>query len=198
MGSKREVNAALLVPNPELSLEDGAINANGWNSDDEDGWGRQMLKAVCTTYKIPMDKPWRQLTQAQRDLIMHGTGGERVRMNYTNRMGERRNYDVTFEGIVQNLMRRYRESTSDYIKQTIEEVMSLNECDTCHGKRLKDDVLCVRIAKENIADVSDMSIGKALVWINGLGIDEDVTQDARRKTNGIVRPTIFRRSQRSR
>jgi excinuclease ABC subunit A len=94
-------------------------------------------------------------------------------MNYTNRMGERRNYDITFEGIVQNLMRRYRESTSEYIKQTIEEVMSLRECESCHGKRLKDDVLCVRIVDKNIADVSDLSIGKALAWINGLGIDED-------------------------
>jgi excinuclease ABC subunit A len=173
LGSKREVDPALLVPNPDLSLEDGAVNANGWNSDDEEGWGRQMLKAVCTSYKIPMNVPWRKLSQAQRDLIMHGTGGERVRMNYTNRMGERRQYDVTFEGVVQNLMRRYRESTSDYVKQTIEEVMSFNACDTCHGKRLKDEVLAVKIAEVNIADVSDMSIGRALQWINSLGIDDE-------------------------
>jgi excinuclease ABC subunit A len=173
LGSRREIDPALIVPNPDLSIEDGAIDANGWNSNDEDGWGQTMLRAVCNAYRIPMDKPWRQLSEAQRTVLMYGTNGERIRMSYVNRMGERRNYDIAFEGVVHNLMRRYRESSSDYIKQTIEEVMTFRECDTCHGKRLKPEVLCVKIADQNIADVSDMSIGKALVWIRSLGIEDD-------------------------
>lgn len=173
LGSRREIDPALIVPNPELSIEDGAIDANGWNSNDEDGWGQTMLRAVCNAYRIPMDKPWRQLSEAQRTVLLYGTNGERIRMTYVNRMGERRNYDIAFEGVVHNLMRRYRESSSDYIKQTIEEVMTFRECDVCHGKRLKPEVLCVKIADQNIADVSDLSIGKALLWIRSLGIEED-------------------------
>ncbi|MCS6846222.1 MAG: excinuclease ABC subunit UvrA [Anaerolineae bacterium] len=172
LGSKREIDPALIVPNPDLSLEEGAINANGWNSDDEESWGRQMLRAVCKAYDIPMHKPWRQLSPAQRDLILYGAGGERVRVNYVNRLGERRQYDVSFEGVIPNLMRRYRESTSDYIKQSIEEVMTFRTCEACGGKRLKEDVLCVKVAGKNIAEVTDMSISEALAWIDSLGIDE--------------------------
>ncbi len=173
LGSKREIDAARVVPNIDLSLEDGAINASGWNSDDDDSWGRQVLQAVCTAYKIPMGKPWRQLTAAQRNLILHGTSGERVKMNYVNRMGERRQYDIAFEGVLSNLMRRYRESTSDYIKQVIEEQMTFKTCETCNGARLKPEVLAVRIASKNIAEVGDLGIGDALQWVNSLGIHDD-------------------------
>ncbi len=172
LGSKREIDPALIVPNPDLSLEEGAINASGWNSDDDESWGRQMLRAVCKAYDIPMNKPWRQLSPAQRDLILYGAGGERVRVNYVNRLGERRQYDVSFEGVIPNLMRRHRESTSDYIKQSIEEVMTFRSCEACGGKRLKEDVLCVKVASKNIAEVTDMSISEALAWIDSLGIDE--------------------------
>ncbi|MFN4294631.1 MAG: excinuclease ABC subunit UvrA [Thermoflexales bacterium] len=172
LGSKREIDPALIVPNPDLSLEEGAINASGWNSDDDESWGRQMLRAVCKAYDIPMHKPWRQLSPAQRDLILYGAGGERVRVNYVNRLGERRQYDVSFEGVIPNLMRRYRESTSDYIKQSIEEVMTFRTCEACGGKRLKEDVLCVKVAGKNIAEVTDMSIREALAWVDSLGIDE--------------------------
>ncbi len=173
LGSRREIDPALIVPNPDLTIEEGAIDANGWNSTDEDGWGQTMLRAVCNAYRIPMDKPWWQLSEAQRTVLMYGTNGERVRMSYVNRMGERRNYDIAFEGVVNNLMRRHRESGSDHIKQAIEEVMTYRECETCHGKRLRPEVLCVKIADQNIADVGDMSIGKALAWIHSLGIEED-------------------------
>lgn len=172
LGSKREIDPALVVPNPDLSLDEGAINASGWNSDDDESWGRQMLRAVCKAYDIPMNKPWRLLSPAQRDLILYGTGGERVRVNYVNRLGERRQYDVSFEGVIPNLMRRYRESTSDYIKQSIEEVMTFRTCEACGGKRLKEEVLCVKVAGKNIAEVTDMSIAEALAWIDSLGIDE--------------------------
>ncbi len=184
LGSKREIDPALIVPNPDLSLEEGAINASGWNSDDE-SWGRQMLYAVCKAYDIPMNKPWRQLSPSQRDLILYGTGGERVRVHYTNRMGERRQYDVSFEGVIPNLMRRYRESASDYIKQVIEEVMTFRTCEACGGKRLKEEVLCVRVAGKNIAEVTDMSIAEALAWVESLGIDDE---GERAKQNGKPSP----------
>ncbi|MCS7055236.1 MAG: excinuclease ABC subunit UvrA [Thermoflexales bacterium] len=183
LGSKREIDPALVVPNPDLSLEEGAINASGWNSDDDESWGRQMLRAVCKAYDIPMDKPWRQLSQAQRDLILYGAGGERVRVSYVNRLGERRQYDVSFEGVIPNLMRRYRESTSDYIKQSIEEVMTFRPCEACGGKRLREEVLCVKVAGKNIAEVTDMSIREALAWVDSLGIKDDAPQGAQHPAN---------------
>ncbi len=180
LGSKREIDAARVVPNTELSLNEGAINASGWNNDDDESWGKQMLLAVCTAYKIPMDAPWKKLTQAQRNLILHGTGGERVRMNYTNRMGERRQYDIQFEGVLTNLMRRYRETSSEYMRTVIEELMTLRPCEACHGKRLKPEVLAVRVAGRNIAEVADLGIGEALAWVDSLGITDEAPAGARR------------------
>jgi excinuclease ABC subunit A len=173
LGSKREIDAARVIPNPELSLNDNAINASGWNNDDDESWGKQMLLAVCTAFKIPMDAPWKKLTQAQKNVILHGTSGERVKMNYVNRMGERRQYDIQFEGVLTNLMRRYRETSSEYMRQLIEELMTLRPCDTCGGKRLKPEVLAVRIADKNIAEVGDLGIGEALTWVDALGISDD-------------------------
>jgi excinuclease ABC subunit A len=180
LGSKREIDAARVVPNIELSLNDNAINASGWNNDDDESWGKQMLLAVCTAFKIPMDAPWKKLTQAQRNVILNGTGGERVKMNYTNRMGERRQYDIQFEGVLTNLMRRYRETSSEYMRQLIEEMMTLRPCDTCHGKRLKPEVLAVRVANSNIAEVADLGIGDALAWVDSLGISDEAPETAKR------------------
>jgi len=187
LGSKMEIDAALIVPNGDLSLNDGAINASGWNSSsgngDDEGWTRQMLTSVCKGYDIPMDKPWKKLSQAQREVILYGTNGERVKLNYVNRMGEKRSFDVNFEGVINNLMRRHRETNSDYIKQSIEELMSYRECPVCKGKRLREEVLCVRIAHKNIIDVSDMNIGEALRWIEEL-MPEQTTDNKRSSVVG--------------
>jgi excinuclease ABC subunit A len=173
LGAHREIDPARVVPNPELSLEDGAIHASGWNSDDDESWGRQVLQAVCAAHRIPLDVPWRRLTSTQRDAILHGAGGERYPVTYVNRQGERRRYEVQFEGVISNLMRRYRESGSDFIKHSIEEMMTFRTCDACGGRRLKPEVLAVRIAGVGIADVADMSIGDALAWVDSLGIHAD-------------------------
>jgi excinuclease ABC subunit A len=100
-------------------------------------------------------------------------------MNYTNRMGERRQYDIKFEGILNNLMRRYSETSSEYMRQLIEELMTLRPCDACGGRRLKPEVLAVRVADRNIAEVSDLGIGDALAWVDGLGISEDTAEGGR-------------------
>jgi excinuclease ABC subunit A len=194
LGSKREIDPARVVPNIELSLDDGAINASGWNSaGDDESWGSQILQNVCAKYKIPMNVPWRKLTTAQRDVILHGTGGERVKITYTNRMGETRQYDVNFEGVVHNLMRRYKESSSEYIRQTIEEQMTFKVCETCNGKRLKPEVLAVRIADRSIADVSDYSIGDALAWVESLGINDEASRkpaDSAKKNAPVQAPAV--------
>jgi excinuclease ABC subunit A len=173
LGSRREIDPARMIPNPDLTLDDGAINAGGWNSDDDESWGRQVLQAVCAAHKIPLNLPWRKLTSAQRDTILHGARGDRYPITYVNRQGERRRYEVQFAGVIANLMRRYRESSSEYVKHAIEELMTFHTCETCGGKRLKPEMLAVRIASTSIADVGDMSIGDALAWIDSLGIHSD-------------------------
>jgi excinuclease ABC subunit A len=197
LGNKREIDPALVVPNPDLSLEEGAINAIGWNSDNDEAWGWQILRAACKAYGIPMDKPWRTLSKAQRDLILYGSGdGHRLRLHYVNRLGERRQYDVTFEGMIPNLARRYRESTSDYVKQSIEAVMSFRTCEACGGKRLKEEVLCVKVAGKNIAEVTDMSITQALAWVDSLGVlDEAKPADPRQNGHAPASPLSAREKQ---
>ncbi len=170
LGSKREFDPALIVPNPEMTIDEGAIAS--MTSSDEDGYYAQLMANVCRNYKIPMDTPWKQISKAAREVLMNGTGEERIKMEYRNRAGIQHNYEIVWEGVLKNMARRYRDSSSDYVRNKLEEYMSHRLCPTCLGKRLKDDVLCVRVAGSNIAEVGERSIGKALAWVNGLGIDD--------------------------
>jgi excinuclease ABC subunit A len=167
LGSKMEIDPSLVIPNTELSIDEGAIAALQWSSDDSNYYS-QLLSAVCHQYNIPMDKPWRKLSEAQRQIILFGTGNERVRVEYRNRMGDRRVFDSAFEGVIPNLTRRYRDNTSEWTREQIEEYMTYRVCPTCQGKRLKPEVLAVRVGELNIAQVADMSIGKALAWVKAL------------------------------
>ena len=166
LGSRMEIDPALVVPNTDLSLDDGAIAVMEW-SDDENYYG-QLLSATCEAYNIPTDKPWSKLSEAQRQIILYGAGSEEVKVQYRSRLGDQRLFSTRFEGIVPNLMRRYRESSSDYVRNKIEEFMTYRECPTCHGKRLRPEVLAVRVCGRNIAEVADMSIRQALAWVNAL------------------------------
>ncbi|MEO6062625.1 MAG: excinuclease ABC subunit UvrA [Thermoflexales bacterium] len=170
LGSKQEFDPALIVPNTEMSIEDGAIAP--MTSSDDDGYYVQLMGNICRHYKIPIDTPWKQLSKAAREVLMNGTGEDRLRMEYRNRAGIHHTYEIVWEGVLKNLSRRYRDSTSDYVRNKLEEYMSHRLCPTCLGKRLKDDVLCVRVAGKNIAEVGDLSIGNALAWVNSLGIDD--------------------------
>ncbi len=166
LGSKMEIDPALVVPNTDLSLDDGAIAVMEW-SDDENYYG-QLLSAVCQAYHIPTNKPWSKLSQAQRQIILYGTGDEQVKVQYRSRLGDQRLFSTRFEGVLPNLMRRYRESSSDYIRNKIEDFMTYRECPACHGRRLRPEVLAVRVAGKNIAEVADMSVKQALAWVNAL------------------------------
>ncbi len=163
LGSKMEIDPSLVVPNADLSLDDGAIAVMEW-SDEENYYG-QLLGATCKAYKIPTDKPWSKLSEDQRQVILHGAGDEHVSVEYRNRLGDQRQFSTRFEGVIPNLMRRYRESSSDYTRSKIEEFMTYRECPTCRGRRLRPEVLAVRVGGRNIAEVADMSIKQALEWV---------------------------------
>jgi len=166
LGTRMELDPALLVPNEELSLEEGAIE--GWNTDQKDGYYWQLLEATARHFRIPLDRPWRELTEAQKHILLYGSGHERIRIRYQSRDGARREYETTFEGVIPNLRRRYEESTSDYVRAQIEEYMTYRPCPTCQGKRLRPEALAVTVAGVNIAEVTSWPVVKTLQWVKEL------------------------------
>jgi excinuclease ABC subunit A len=195
LGSKQEFDPALIIPNPDLSVEEGAIVP--FQSADDEGYYVQLIHNVCRHFHIPLNTAWNKLREEQRNALLYGTpqgaalvGNEtRIKMQYVNRAGENRTWDVTWEGVLNNMMRRYRDSSSDYVRQKLEEYMTHRECPACGGKRLKDWILAVRIASKNIHEVCSMSIRQALDWVNGLGLDQ--TQIALPSATNIVAPPML-------
>ncbi len=160
LGTKLAIDPDLVVPNPDLSLRDGAIQP--WQSSGKDnGYYSQLLQAVAEHYDIPLDVPVRELSRSQLHLILHGSGQERIPVRYRNREGRRWQYETTFEGVIPNLWRRYSETTSDYVQHKISGYMTHNPCSACQGKRLRPEALAITVAGKNIAEVTVMSVAEA-------------------------------------
>jgi excinuclease ABC subunit A len=168
LGFRLELDPDLIVPNPDLSLADGAIDSNGWNFESSDSWGGNVMRSVAQAYGFSMDTPWRDLTEDQRRVILYGTAGQRVRTHYTNSRGERREFMANYEGIINNLQRRYRETDSDYIREKIESYMSKIPCNTCGGKRLRPEALAVTVADKSIYDISLLPVMELVEWVESL------------------------------
>src|SRR5918992_2635986 len=131
-------------------------------------WYEAVVQAVAERYEISLDTPWNELTDAQRDLFLYGTKGERIYINYRNSMGRRRSYMLAFEGIVPNLQRRYKETDSSTIRERIEEYMSFRPCPECKGARLKPEVLAVTVGGVNIHEFTRMSVTRSLAFLDEL------------------------------
>ncbi|WDM21594.1 excinuclease ABC subunit UvrA [Paenibacillus polymyxa] len=169
LGVKMVVDPDLLIPDPEKSVEDGAFQA--W-SGGTSTYYPQFLQSVCEHYGIPQDIPVSQLTTEQMNLILHGTGEQKIRFRYENDFGQRKEAYVTFEGIIPNLERRYRDTASEGIREFIEGFMSAKPCSTCKGHRLKKESLSVTIQERNIAYVTALSIGEASNFFHTLELSE--------------------------
>jgi excinuclease ABC subunit A len=169
LGVKMVVDPDLLIPDPEKSVEDGAFQA--W-SGGTSTYYPQFLQSVCEHYGIPQDIPVSQLTTEQMNLILHGTGEQKIRFRYENDFGQRKEAYVTFEGIIPNLERRYRDTASEGIREFIEGFMSAKPCNTCKGHRLKKESLSVTIQERNIAYVTALSIGEASNFFHTLELSE--------------------------
>jgi len=167
LGTRLEIDPELVVPNPDQSIEDGAIQA--WNIQDRDGYQWHMLKAVCDHYSISTEVPWRELNQAQQHVILYGSGDERIRVRYVRRGGGGFRSDlIRFEGIIPNLQRRYRETDSDYIRSKIEEFMTRLPCAVCGGARLRPEALAVTVAGKSISEIASWPVNRLLDWIDEL------------------------------
>ena len=170
LGAKLEIDPDRVI-DPDRSLSDGALIAMEWsNVREESGTGYywQMLEAMAHHYRIDMNKPFGQLPEEHKQLVLRGTRGERVRVHYRNRDGRTANFDAAFEGIIGNLERRYRETNSDYIRSKISEYMTDRPCPTCGGKRLRPEALAVTVGDVNILDVTEWPINKSLAWAEKL------------------------------
>lgn len=167
LGFRLEFDPALVIPNPDLSMAEGVIDANGWNTD-EDSWTSTMLRAVCNAYDIDYEAPWRTLSQQQQDVLLYGTRGKKVKMYYRNRFGQEKHYTTAFEGILNNLQRRHRETTSDYMRAKLEEYMTQVACTTCQGKRLRPEALAVTVAGRAINEITILPVSDLLGWVGGL------------------------------
>ncbi|MFN8448670.1 MAG: excinuclease ABC subunit UvrA [Anaerolineae bacterium] len=168
LGFRLELDRDLVVPNPDVSIVQGAIDSNGWNAEDPNSWGGNIIRSVAEAYHIPIDKPWRDLTREQQDVFLYGTGGRKFRVRYVNSNGDAREYMTSFEGIINNLQRRYRETDSDYIREKIESLMSQIPCSTCGGKRLRPEALAVTVAESHINEVVALPVTRLVGWVADL------------------------------
>jgi excinuclease ABC subunit A len=169
LGAKMIVDPDLLVPNPSMTIEEGAFEA--W-AGSTSNYYPQFLAAVCEHYDIPRDVPVAELSADHMKKILYGTGGEKVKFRYENDFGLSKEALVPFEGIVRNLERRYRETASDGIREHIEQYMSAKPCQGCKGQRLKRETLAVTVGNKNIAYVTNLSIGDAADFFGGLDLTE--------------------------
>ena len=176
LGSQMEIDPDLVVPDPSLSIGEGAILP--W-SNGHSNYYEQITQAIAERYEIDLDTPWEDLDEDHRELFLHGTEGDRIYVSYRNRMGRRRSYMTTFEGIVPNLERRYRETDSDHQRQRIEEYMSVRPCPACKGARLRPESLAVLVAGASIDEFTKLSARRALEWLDGVSLSEQERAIAR-------------------
>jgi excinuclease ABC subunit A len=180
LGGRLEINPDLLIPDPDLSLNDGAIVASEWHGPREEGSGYywQTLEAVADHYHIDLDAPVRSLSKEQLDYILYGTQGREVTVHYENRDGRKATFRTPFEGVIGNLERRYNDTNSDYMRERIAEFMTENVCPTCGGARLRQEALAVTIDGINIVEVTQWPVIRSLEWARHLSA-EDTPLNAR-------------------
>ncbi|HUK97300.1 MAG TPA: excinuclease ABC subunit UvrA, partial [Gaiellaceae bacterium] len=169
LGAQQEIDPDLLVPDPTLSIDDGALVP--WAVGGS-GFYEAVIQAIADRYEIPTDVPWEELTDEQQERFLAGTDGDKVYVQYRNRMGRRRSYMIAFEGIVNSLERRYRETDSSSQRERIEEYMSFRPCPVCKGARLKPEVLAVTVGEKNIHEFTRQSVSRALEFLSELGLTE--------------------------
>lgn len=171
LGSLMKIDPALIVPNEELSLKKGAINATGWQSSNASSIAGMYLAALGEKYGFSLDAPFKELSAEAKKVILYGTGSERIHVEYHKEFGEG-SYDSPFEGVIPNLERRYRETQSDFMKREIEEYMANIPCPDCNGKRLKKESLSVTVGGMNIAEISDMTVRHAREKLGSLKLTQ--------------------------
>lgn len=169
LGTKLEVDVDLVIPDKTLTLNEGAIVA--WQPTSSQYYP-QLLQSVCTHFGIDMDVPVEKLPADQLDKILHGSSGEKIHFSYENDYGMTRENDIYFEGVLTNIARRFRETTSDYVREQMEKYMTQKACPSCKGYRLKTEATAVLINQKHIGQVTELSVKEANAFIESLSLSE--------------------------
>ncbi len=169
LGAQLELDPELIVPNPDLSILEGAIAPWATNKGKvKQSYTYRLLRAVADHHGFSLDTPWKSLSQTQRRMVLEGTGSESLEVRYTNQQGRQRTYETTYEGVIPRMARRYEESDSDRVRQSIERYMRLAPCPACQGKRLRPESLAVTIQRRSIYDLTEMAVGRTKEFLSGL------------------------------
>ncbi len=176
LGSQMEIDPELVVPDPGLSIGEGAIAP--WAASASEYYD-QLIQAIAERYEVDLETPWEDLSESSRDFFLYGTNGDRVQISYRNRFGRRRSYATRFEGIVPNLERRYRETDSEFTRERIEEYMTLRPCPECGGARLRPESRAVLVGQTPIHQYTALPAKRALEWLRGLELPEHDRRIAR-------------------
>lgn len=172
LGYKMEFAEELMIPDPALSIADGAIAVLGWQScTDKGSFTRAILDALCQEYDFSLDTPFENYPQKIHDILLYGTNGHAVKVYYKGQRGEGV-YDIAFEGLIKNVERRYRETGSEVMKAEYESFMNITPCPECKGQRLKKGALAVTVGDKNIAEVTSLSIHKLESFMNNLELTQ--------------------------
>ena len=176
LGSQMEIDPELVVPDPTLSIGEGAIAPWAVSASD---YYDQLAQAIAERYGVDLETPWQDLPAESRDFFLYGTNGDRVQVSYRNRFGRRRSYATQFEGIVPNLERRYLETESEFSREKIEEYMTLRPCPDCKGARLRPESRAVLVGGTAIHEFTALSARRALEWVGRLELSEHDRRIAR-------------------
>ena len=179
LGSQLKVDVDLIIPNKDLSILEGAITASGWNNVKGDSISRMYFEALAKQYKFKLTTPVKDLPPEVLDIILHGTKGEKLKLTYERENGQGTLMQA-FEGVVNNLERRYRETQSDAMRRDLEDCMSQRPCPDCGGKRLRKEALAVTVGGINIDDFCHKSVTEALAFVDGLTLSEQKMRIAER------------------
>ncbi|MGH3007201.1 MAG: excinuclease ABC subunit UvrA, partial [Gaiellaceae bacterium] len=169
LGAQQEIDPDLLVPDPTLSIGEGALVP--WSVGNT-SYYESIIQAIADRYEIDLDTPWAELSEEQQNLFLYGTNGDKIYVTYRNRMGRRRAYMLAFEGMAPSLERRYKETDSSQQRERIEEYMSFRPCPVCKGARLKPEVLAVTVGERAIHEFTAMSVMRAIEFLDRLELTE--------------------------
>ncbi|MCI6655281.1 MAG: excinuclease ABC subunit UvrA [Clostridium sp.] len=173
IGYKMEFAEELMIPDPSLSIADGALVVNGWQSvTNKTSYARCVLDALAEEYKFDLNTPYQDLPKEIRHMLMHGTDGKSVVVHYRGQRGVGV-YDVTFEGIIKNVERRYRETASESTRKEYESFMRITPCKACKGKRLRPEALAVTVGDKNIAQITELSIIDLKNYLDNLELTQN-------------------------
>ena len=194
LGYRMEFSLELMIPDTSLSLNKGAIQVTGWASSGQEGsYTHAMLKALAEEYGFSLDTPFAELSDKAKDVIINGTHGRKLHVKYKSKYSGGTSYEVDFEGLIENVKRRYREAYTQDAKEMYEEFMLHDTCPMCKGQRLKSSSLAVSVADKNIYEMCELSIEKLHALFEGLKLDDfrqqiaaEITKEIKSRLNFLV------------